>query len=411
MADNIKNWYDFTLLQMAAESYLHDLSLANDADVKGRLIKGNVFPGKPEGSSSTRMSGKQADYFLGQFEIVAHHKNDESGFSGTLFRNKSTGEYTLSMRSTEYRYQTDGGDWERDGLRGADGQVGAYGFAFAQIDHMDKFYQLLKQGKNSSGNDDPSLTAFKNVMNAGGKINVTGYSLSGNLSTVLTNLHSGDVQHAYNFNAAGIGSVYKNTSFTRMLNFYREVLADPRRFSPHDPTDKQYSIYTGALAESGPIVTDPNAPDANEYLSRRVQWAAEATSRNFGTIYPIPGTVKPVGPITQLYGHATHDDTEYVANGGYHVKPIPIFIEDQPDLTGFGGFFGQSGDFGTTHSITLIADSLALMSLFQEIDGNLNQRKIEAIFAAASNRRAHGGFFGGNGEYDSLENALDARNR
>ena len=311
MADNIKNWYDFTLLQMAAESYLHDLSLANDADVKGRLIKGNVFPGKPEGSSSTRMSGKQADYFLGQFEIVAHHKNDESGFSGTLFRNKSTGEYTLSMRSTEYRYQTDGGDWERDGLRGADGQVGAYGFAFAQIDHMDKFYQLLKQGKNSSGNDDPSLTAFENVMNAGGKINVTGYSLGGNLSTAFTLLHSSDVQHTYNFNAAGIGNLSKSTNVTHMLNYYREVLADPNKFAITDPTDKKLSLYRAAIAEQGPLVANPNASNANEYLSRRVQWAAEATSRRFGTYYlPIsPGKETARNPITQLYAHHTHDDT------------------------------------------------------------------------------------------------------
>jgi Ca2+-binding RTX toxin-like protein len=408
MANNIENWYEFVLQQMAAESYLDGIDLKIQEDVIGRLVRGNAPPGRAEGSSSTHMSELQANYFLDNFEIVAHHKNDESGFSGTLFRNKATGEYTLSMRSTEYRDQTDGGDWERDGLRGADGQIGSYGFAFAQIDHMDKFYQLLKQGKNASGTDDPSLAAFKSHMTGNGKINVTGYSLSGNLSTVLTNLHSSDVQHAYNFNASGIGSLNQNTSMTQMLSFYRQVLADPSTFSITNPTDKKLSVYTGALAESGPLVANPNAPYANEYLSYRVQWAAEATSRKFGTTYPIPGTIKPVGPITQLYGHATHDDTEYVANGGYHVKPIPIFIEDQPNVTGFAGFFGKdSGDYGTTHSITLIADSLALMNVFQEIDGNLNQRKIEAIFAAASHLRAHGGIFGGTAEHDSLERALD----
>ncbi|MEP6889349.1 MAG: hypothetical protein ABI955_01475, partial [Nitrospirota bacterium] len=124
-----------------------------------------------------------------------------------------------------------------------------------------------------------------------------------------------------------------------------------------------------------------------------------------GQIGSAPGFEK----ITQLVGHATHNDQEYVANSGIHATPTTIFIEDQPNVDGLGGLFGQSGSFGTTHSITLLVDSLALMELFQQVDGTLEQAAIEGIFAAASSQTGSGVVgLAGLAEGNSLENALDA---
>jgi hypothetical protein len=89
-------------------------------------------------------------------------------------------------------------------------------------------------------------------------------------------------------------------------------------------------------------------------------------------------------------GQATHNDQLYVANSGIHATPTTIFIEDQPNVDGLGGLFGQSGSFGTTHSITLLVDSLALMELFQQVDGTLTQTTIEGIFAATSSQTGCG---------------------
>jgi Ca2+-binding RTX toxin-like protein len=113
--------------------------------------------------------------------------------------------------------------------------------------------------------------------------------------------------------------------------------------------------------------------------------------------------------ITQIVGHALQGDTEYVANSGNHAPETRIFIEDQPDIDGFGGIFGANGDFGTTHSITLIVDSLATQELFQTVAPTLTQSDMEAVFAASSNQAASG-FVGTSGlaEGNSLENALDA---
>ena len=59
-------------------------------------------------------------------------------------RDTTTGEYTLSFRSLEYQNQADGGDWERDGLAGAAGEIAGIGFALAQLVSMERYYQELK---------------------------------------------------------------------------------------------------------------------------------------------------------------------------------------------------------------------------------------------------------------------------
>jgi Ca2+-binding RTX toxin-like protein len=112
-------------------------------------------------------------------------------------------------------------------------------------------------------------------------------------------------------------------------------------------------------------------------------------------------------------GHATQGDTEYVANSGIHAAETRVYIEDQPNLDGFAGFFGANGDFGTTHSITLLVDSLALQELFQTLSPALERTQIEAIFAASSNDMATGTTVGlsGSAEARPLENALDALRR
>ena len=80
--------------------------------------------------------------------------------------------------------------------------------------------------------------------------------------------------------------------------------------------------------------------------------------------------------ITQIVGHATQGDTEYVANSGNHAAETSVYIEDQPDIDGFGGLFGTNGAYGTTHSITLIVDSLALQELFKRCHPHSNQHRL-----------------------------------
>jgi hypothetical protein len=172
---NIKTWLEFATQQMAAESYLHELNLADRDAVRGRLILGNNNPFlDPSLSGKTRFTSALADRFLDRYQILDHHANDATGFSATLLRDTTTDEYTLSFRSTEYRNQSEGGDWERDGLSGADGEIFSKGFAFGQLVSMERYYQRLKTD---------------GVLPQGAALTVTGYSLGGHLATVFTEMH------------------------------------------------------------------------------------------------------------------------------------------------------------------------------------------------------------------------------
>jgi hypothetical protein len=185
---SITTWLNFALQQMAAESYLTDTG-----SLVTRLTRGNNRAGfdPPTGElpGKTRFTNVLADRFLAGYDIIDHHADDATGFSATLMRDRTTGEYTLSFRSTEYQNQSDGGDYERDGANapfftGADGEILTRGFAFGQLAAMEEYFNKLKQGQLTNGAVDPALQAF--FAGSGHTINVTGYSLGAHLATVFT---------------------------------------------------------------------------------------------------------------------------------------------------------------------------------------------------------------------------------
>lgn len=374
---NTAKWLTFALQQMAAESYLNNVDFASPEQVIRRLLLGNNSEGFPD-TGATRMTGTitqgQAHDFAHSFQIIDHHANDATGFSATLMRDRTTGEYTLSFRSTEAKHQAAGGDWERDGLSGADGEIAQTGFALAQLVSMEKYYRSLKA--------DPTK------LPAGAVLNVTGYSLGGHLATVFTELHASEVNATYTFNGAGRGRIHGGTTGVPEGERIRQML---------EVAETQLDAIDPSWFNSGSMV--------NVYTDQQYQDVRQSIVRSFNTtrsLFP-PGEIG-TGPgldrITQLVGLATHNDGVMVANSGIHGRPITIFIEDQPDVEGISP--------GLTHSITLIVDSLALNELFQSVDGSLQKSTIEEIFAASSSQSASG-FVGMSGvaEGNSLEQALD----
>ena len=159
----ISTWLDFALQQMAAESYLN-----YHGGLQSQLTRGNNRFGfdPPTGPllGATRFTNVLADRFISKYDIVDHHANDATGFSATLLKDTTTNTYTLSFRSTEFPNQVEGGDWERDGRPGADGEIFDHGFAFAQLVSMERYYR--------------QLVADPTKLPAGAVLNVTGYSLA-----------------------------------------------------------------------------------------------------------------------------------------------------------------------------------------------------------------------------------------
>ncbi|MCW5797452.1 MAG: hypothetical protein KIT40_03045 [Nitrospira sp.] len=378
-SNNTTSLLNFALQQMVAESYLQGIDWHSALQVRPRLLLGNnnmlgVDPAEAALTGNTRFTGVLVERFLNQYDIIDHHANDATGFSATLMRDKTTGEYTLSFRSTEAKHQDAGGDWERDGLPGADGEIAGTGFALAQLVSMEKYYRALKA--------DPAK------LPAGALLNVTGYSLGGHLATVFTELHANEVQATYTFNGAGRGRINGGMVDLPEVERIREMLQQ---------AEMQLDAIDSAWFNSGNM--------ENVYADQRYRAVRQSIVLGFNTTNSfLPpgeiGTGPGFGRITQLVGAATHNDAFYVANSGVHATPTTIFIEDQPDV--------DSSSIGTTHSITLIVDSLALNELFHNIDGSLQRSTVEEIFAASSSQSASG-FVGMSGvaEGDSLEKALD----
>ena len=121
-----------------------------------------------------------------------------------------------------------------------------------------------------------------------------------------------------------------------------------------------------------------------------------------------------------------------VSNSQLHYgTTLPVYIEDQPLLR--GGVVGDAlaatigsyldvkllvddftnNDFGDTHSIVLIADSLALMNLFVQLDSTVTLQALGIVFQGATATKAITSVTGGQGkaEGDTLETVLDALNK
>ncbi len=438
----LEKTYRFLLQQVVAESYLEGLTGLERSAIGTALRRGNnrqefVVDLNANLSGKTRLATDQANELLLGLRILdqwsddpRRHRNVEvgdhayraidgqqilanSGFSATLMQDidpssPDFGSVTLSFRSTEFAKPELGGDRWRDGY-GADRQLGSYGLAFAQIDAMERYYAWLKTQPGLLGN---------------GKLYVTGYSLGGHLAITLAEMFPDEVEHVYVFNSPGRGTLGTAENIQQVLSYYRAVLADPSHADklPKDLTTSE--LYRLATTERGHPLQQVSV-----YNDVRGQWAALATSIQFQMVGAsrasgggAGGTIAPevAAKVTSVFGHADTNDIELVANLGIHVPGSPIFIEDQPDIQGLGGviwgapqWYDTNGDFGTTHSITLIGDSLAVMRALGKLDLPARRTRsdhhlwLRPIFSAASNEEGRGFIFTqGHAEFDSLENVV-----
>ncbi|MFO0730963.1 MAG: hypothetical protein U0231_00905 [Nitrospiraceae bacterium] len=394
----ISTWLRFALQQTAAESYLdrfqsgelflsQALQLGNNSQT-GELFSDPTLPGK------TRMTTQQAADFAINYQIVDHHASDATGFSATLTTDLSdpTGKtFTLSFRSLEYQNQVNGGDWERDGIAGAAGELSFTGFALAQLVSMERYYRELK--------------ADPNKLPPGAVLNVTGYSLGGHLATIFTELHYDDPAvafgHTYIFNGAGRGGITGGTAGLSEAERIREML-------------QAAEARLTAIAASWFVTGNP----ANVYDDPAYKQVRADIIRGFSTTNSVvpPGQIG-IGPafdrISQIVGHGSGGlDAEFVANSGIHANPVTVLVETQPLYEG-RDLQGQL-QYGNSHSLTLLVDSLALQELFLKVDPTLTQSKIEDIFKAVSDQKADTTSLPGISplaEGDTLERALDTLRR
>ncbi|WP_298643440.1 hypothetical protein [uncultured Cardiobacterium sp.] len=130
---------------------------------------------------TSKLTEIQAEKFLNNWEVISYMPITDTGFSGTLFRVKQPIEdnkgnvivekdqLVMSFHSTEFI-----DDSTRDNQATNTLEIAEKGWAFGQIDDMERWYQSLRENK---------------VIGDGEKISLTGYSLGGRLATVFDTLY------------------------------------------------------------------------------------------------------------------------------------------------------------------------------------------------------------------------------
>lgn len=421
MPSDAGSFYGDALLQVAAESYLDGITDFGTqvAIIRQRLQTGNNREGfKPVGV--TRLAETQVDEFLANFQIIAQASDyadpnrstpvyyagttilANTGMSATLIQKRGTNEFTLAIRSTEFRQVSDGGDRDRDGYGADVNGIFFNGFALAQLAALEDYYAWLKQ----SGN-----------LPTGAVLNVTGYSLGGHLATVFTEMHAADTDVVFGrtttFNGAGRGFWTGADNPNEIVAYYKAVLADPTLAAAWGTSPTDLALYQNART-----AMDLNVPldPLSVYRDPRHVWAQRAANLQFQLWFnPLDAGSADLrngaaAKITQIYGREYAPAWTGVANSGVHGPATGVFVEAQPlvepTLTDFGG----ATDFGNGHALVLLADSLALMRAYQTLDQTLSLETLNRLFAGFSNNVAET-LLPAKAEDDPLENALDSLRR
>lgn len=92
----IADYLKYANLQMAAEAFLVDNEggTLSGNELKAALIEGNLH--------ASFFTESEATKFNNEWQVLAQCPNTTTGFSGTLFKNRTTGELVMSFRSTEF---------------------------------------------------------------------------------------------------------------------------------------------------------------------------------------------------------------------------------------------------------------------------------------------------------------------
>jgi Ca2+-binding RTX toxin-like protein len=447
--DQLKRYLEFANLQMAAEAFLlrEGEQQVPAAAVSTRLQEGN--------NHASRFMPGEADRFATEYEVLAQYRNDArlttgSGFSGTLFKNRATGELTLSLRSTEFI-----DDAVRDTLATGRLEIKDLGWAFGQIAEMEQWYAQLRA--------DPNLLGGKSF-------NVTGYSLGGHLATAFNILRREEVQAGgqtnpivatYTFNGAGVGGLTNGRRLTDVISDFIRFRDDPNLTSSAEwaalPLEIRNQIFNQAVDRVSAIEQErlrlqslqanfsfDATPPAGSSSSLQYQIAALLAARDTvpsAIYFPLPGGVNwtPISPVfadaaerftnmTEIVGNDTGvaGGTEslalsFVSNSGIHYGVRQeIYIENQPLLR--GAFLTDAlvglnllvnnpdvNNFADTHSLVLLVDSLSLMAAVETIDPNISPEVLREVLGALSTASASSTVFTqGKAEGDVLERALDA---
>nr|WP_298167691.1 calcium-binding protein [uncultured Pseudomonas sp.] len=458
-------------------------------DTSGALTLENLTTGNHHASTFTKtqveLSGLASDW-----TVVEHLSNTSTGFSGTLFKNKDSGELVMSFRSTEFI-----DDAARDNQATNALEIKELGWAFGQIDDMRNWYESIKTHIGAA------------------PLSVTGYSLGGHLATAFNLLYPNKADKVVTFNGAGVGEIKAGQgSVTDVMDYFAGLRNNSNLIEDEITKPELLSLYLelrdemDALIEKGGAYNGAQAKEAFESFEKdavgrlylldpygagipdRQRDLIKAALERAGLIFveayrapelssggsepskpaPIPSgsieqikldyqmavlltaertkAVKLLGNTVQTFFGRKFADKEDLASNQFDVMgvgepsavansqihygaDIKIFIEDQPLMRGdilkeaIAQSFGYTdvkllvpnyanNDFGDTHSLVLILDSLnvqnTLLQLVPEGQRQQAESTLVDILRSASWWQRDTTLGQGKAEGDVLENMVNA---
>lgn len=213
-----------------------------------------------------------------------------------------------------------------------------------------------------------------------------------------------DLQNMYNL----------MTSYPESFSFIKNGLLDALEFG----NTNLLANNASSKGNNNNIYDDPFYQLVQSYIHNKYNTSAynsgvwDALSAEFqtGTTGATDIHVFDSNKVSDYRGLATFDyfnsfgsnqvstDFSFVADSGIHAPSNAVFIEAQPTfedyigqlpvLSSLTGLLKNYGDFGNTHSITLIEDSLRAMTIFQDLDSSATLQQLNDILSAANNEHA-----------------------
>ncbi|MDB0564241.1 putative Ig domain-containing protein, partial [Ralstonia solanacearum] len=452
----VQDYLKYINIQMAAEALWE-----NPGNNKRILTEGN--------GHASRFTAVQAEKFIADgWEVVAYQESTATGFSGTLFHNKNTKENVISFRSTEFI-----DDAARDNEATNALEIKEKGWAFGQIDDMRKWVNsLVDKDAGLIGNLTVTgyslgghlAAAFNQLFP--GYANAT-YTFNGAGVGIVKGSEVnglGDVIDQFDRmwkNASGHEISFADEATQKAYLMLRaqysgQSIPDPVTIAAltRENASADMAVLAEALTRVRKVLveanrvrhlTDKNSPGGpakiedsqiaagNLDYQIAVLLASKYTEAKYSD--PVTGGIAaiadrhlaPGAPLPNWFDIYAAPAPSAVANSQLHYgTPTPIFIEDQPLYR--GSIFSSAAvatlsyaeikllvknysenDFGDTHSLVLLVDSLNVQDLLTRLDPTLTQSVVSSIFAAASKARAEAkSGTQGKAEGDVLENAISS---
>ena len=168
---------------------------------------------------SVKNLSKRTKNFTSRFRLLKHQKNDDEGFSATLFEDtKDNNKKILTFRGTEITP----GDLK------ADNQLATYRIP-TQVNSLINFF----------------LDSVIPILKDGEKINICGHSLGGYLTQVCAFTFYEYIDEIYTFNSPGLLSDYANTvDFAHKIDRIDRILSNKNIFTKRRLTPNMQSMLS-----------------------------------------------------------------------------------------------------------------------------------------------------------------------